>query len=147
MAKTKQEEVRRHLLAHGIRPSLQRMAVMDYLNTHHTHPTVEEIYLALHPSIPTLSKTTVYNTLRILVEHKAAQVLTIDDKEAHFDGVVEQHGHFFCRGCERIFDIPMNTELFNASIRLDDSFRLDNAELYLHGWCPECRRKKESTLN
>ena len=47
------------LTEHGIKPSMQRMAVMEYLMTHRTHPTVDEIYTALHPSMPTLSKTTV----------------------------------------------------------------------------------------
>ncbi|SNR98820.1 hypothetical protein SAMN06265364_12551 [Prevotella jejuni] len=29
----------------GIRPSVQRVAIMNYLATHHTHPTVEEVFL------------------------------------------------------------------------------------------------------
>ena len=53
----------------GVRPSVQRLAVMDYLATHKTHPTVDEIYSSLAPSIPTLSKTTVYNTLKLFVEN------------------------------------------------------------------------------
>ena len=36
-----------YLQAHGIKPSLQRMAVMTYLIEHRTHPTADEIYTAL----------------------------------------------------------------------------------------------------
>ena len=57
-----------HLQSHGIKPSPQRIAVMDYLLNSRMHPTADEIYLALSPSMPTLSKTTVYNTLKLLVE-------------------------------------------------------------------------------
>ncbi|MBR4922900.1 MAG: transcriptional repressor, partial [Bacteroidaceae bacterium] len=52
-----------YLLSFGIKPSVQRIAIMDYLMTHRTHPAIDEIYLALCEDIPTLSKTTVYNTL------------------------------------------------------------------------------------
>lgn len=55
-----------YLTAHNVKPSVQRMAVMEYLLDHRTHPTADEIYLALHRKMPTLSKTTVYNTLKIL---------------------------------------------------------------------------------
>ena len=67
-----------YLQSFGIKPSVQRIAIMDYLLTHRTHPAIDEIYLALCEQIPTLSKTTVYNTLKLFVEHGAAQMLTID---------------------------------------------------------------------
>ena len=47
------------LVKYGIKPSVQRIAIMDYLMTHRTHPTADEVYMALCDSIPTLSKTTV----------------------------------------------------------------------------------------
>lgn len=66
------------LIALGIRPSIQRVAIMKYLQAHHTHPTVEDVYLALKKQLPTVSRTTVYNTLRMLSEHHAASMITID---------------------------------------------------------------------
>ena len=71
------EVVVERLQGHNIKPSVQRIAIMKYLMEHRTHPTVDEIYTALSPTIPTLSKTTVYNTLKILSEQGAAQTLTI----------------------------------------------------------------------
>ena len=62
----------------GIRPSMQRLSIMDYLLKHATHPTIDDIYKDLLPSIPTLSRTTLYNTLRLFAETNAAQLLTID---------------------------------------------------------------------
>ena len=69
-----------YLAAHGIKPSVQRIAVMDYLLRHHTHPQAEDIYCALLPSMPTLSRTTVYNTLRLLTEQGAVCQLPLDDR-------------------------------------------------------------------
>ena len=67
-----------YLISYNIKPSVQRIAIMDYLLAHKTHPSIDEIYLALCKDIPTLSKTTVYNTLKLFVEHGAALMLTID---------------------------------------------------------------------
>ena len=50
-------DVVKRLQNHNIKPSVQRIAIMNYLIEHRTHPTVDEIYTALSPSIPTLSKT------------------------------------------------------------------------------------------
>lgn len=69
-----------YLLSYHIKPSVQRIAIMDYLLNHKTHPCIDEIYTALCKEIPTLSKTTVYNTLKLFVEHGAAKMLTIDEK-------------------------------------------------------------------
>ena len=81
----------RYLTEHGVKPSVQRLAVMDYLMEHHTHPTVEEIYSALLPNMPTLSKTTVYNTLKLLTEQGAAIQLTIDERNVCFDADTSAH--------------------------------------------------------
>ena len=57
-----------YLLSHGIKPSVHRVAVMNFLLNNRIHPTVDTIYAALAPSIRTLSKTTVYNSLKLFVE-------------------------------------------------------------------------------
>lgn len=98
------------LLEYGIHPSVQRIAIMDYLQKHHTHPTVDEVYVALHKEIPTLSKTTVYNTLKLFAEQGAAQMLTIDERKVCFDGVVTPHVHFLCKTCGKVFDFPLTEE-------------------------------------
>ena len=57
------------LMEKGIRPSLTRVMIYDYLLSHRTHPTVDEIYKELSPKAPTLSKTTVYNTVKLFEEN------------------------------------------------------------------------------
>ncbi len=37
------QDLHRYLMEYGIRPSLQRLAIMEYLVTHPTHPTADEI--------------------------------------------------------------------------------------------------------
>ena len=94
-----------YLLSYNIKPSVQRIAIMDYLLKHHTHPCIDEIYLALCKDIPTLSKTTVYNTLKLFIEHGAARMLTIDERNACFDGDTSMHAHFQCKACGKIQEV------------------------------------------
>lgn len=89
----------------NIRPSVQRLAVMEFLMNHRTHPTVDEIYNGLYDSIPTLSKTTVYNTLKLFVDMGVAQMLTINEHKTCFDADVTPHAHFLCKRCQKVYDM------------------------------------------
>lgn len=42
-------DVVKRLQNHNIKPSVQRIAIMNYLIEHRTHPTVDEIYTSLSP--------------------------------------------------------------------------------------------------
>lgn len=101
------ESAQNKLRRYNIKPSVQRMAVLDYLMTHHTHPTADTIFNALYPSIPTLSKATVYNTLNLLTEQGVIQMITIDEKNARFDARETPHLHFRCNECGEIFDFDL----------------------------------------
>ena len=64
------ENVGEYLKENGIKPSYQRMKIYEFLLQNRIHPTVDTIYRALNKEIPTLSKTTVYNTLNLFIEKK-----------------------------------------------------------------------------
>lgn len=130
-----------YLISYNIKPSVQRMAIMDYLLSHKTHPSIDEIYLALCKDIPTLSKTTVYNTLKLFVEHGAALMLTIDEKNACFDGDISLHAHFLCKKCSKIFDMPYSGEVKQVE-RVDmNGFQVDEIHQYYKGVCPACAKE------
>lgn len=131
------QDVYGYLSKYGIKPSMQRVAVMEYLMTHATHPTADEIYVALSPSMPTLSKTTVYNTLKLLAAHGAILLLDIDERNARFDGDTSPHAHFWCRGCGMVRDLPM--PVAPEELVLNDSrFEVDDMQVYYKGYCPKC---------
>ena len=134
--------VEKFLVEHGIKPSFQRISIMDYLWAHPTHPSVETIYNDLSPLIPTLSKTTVYNTLKLFVEHGAVHMLTIDEKTTHFDGDLSDHAHFFCLGCGQIYDIELGGKAKGVKIK-SDLFSITETHLYYKGYCRNCKEKND----
>ena len=125
-----------YLISYNIKPSVQRIAIMDYLLAHKTHPSIDEIYLALCKDIPTLSKTTVYNTLKLFVEHGAALMLTIDEKNACFDGDTSLHAHFLCKKCGKIFDLPYSNEVKQVEQIDMNGFKVDEIHQYYKGKAP-----------
>mgnify|MGYP000225928626 CR=1 FL=1 len=126
------------LQKYGIHPSVQRIAIMDYLLKNHTHPTVDEVYVALCKVIPTLSKTTVYNTLRLFSDHGAALMLTIDEKKVCFDGVIVPQCAISCaRGAEKLFDVAL-PESLKDFLPVGSDFKVDEAHVYYKGVCKAC---------
>ena len=129
------------LTAHGVRPSIQRLAVYQYLKDHPEHPTVDTLYLALMPSIPTLSKTTVYNTLKLLEEKKLVKSIAIENDELRYDAETSEHWHFKCTGCGKIYDIYSDEakrirDLTVMSLPKD--FKPQKTEINIRGLCSDC---------
>ena len=133
-----------YLLSYDIKPSVQRIAIMDYLLKHRTHPCIDEIYMALCQEIPTLSKTTVYNTLKLFVEHGAAKMLTIDERNACFDADTTLHAHFQCKICGKIYDIQL--EEISSAIKMlqEQGFAIEEAHRYYKGICLHCTESATS---
>lgn len=126
------------LLTYNIKPSVQRIAIMDYLMEHRTHPSADEIYTALSPSIPTLSKTTVYNTLKLFSEQGAALMLTINDRNANFDGDTSVHGHFLCKKCGEIYDLECKAKMKEVENFQMDGHQVTEMHDYYKGICRNC---------
>lgn len=126
-------------MQHEIKPSVQRIAVMEYLMKHHTHPTVDEIHQALAKKIPTLSKTTVYNTLKLLTDKGAAQMLTIDERSLCFDGNTDIHAHFLCKQCDKIYDIPLQNLVREVENMDVEGHQIMEVHQYYKGVCKKCK--------
>lgn len=138
------EIVVERLQEYNIKPSVHRIAVMKYLVEHRTHPTVDEIYTALSPAIPTLSKTTVYNTLKILSEQGAVQTLTIDEHKTCYDADTTFHAHFLCKSCGKIYDLPYNGNVKQMRKIDMDGHEIQETHYYYKGICKQCNEEKHS---
>ena len=134
-------ETFKKLVECGIQHSMQSLAILQYLMTHHTHPTVEDVYKGLCADIPTLSRTTVYNTLRMLSEHRAAQMITIDEHRVCYDGIVTPHVHFFCKKCGKVFNLSGVAAPKMPEAALVEGCLVDEVQLYYKGLCGECRKR------
>ena len=114
---------------------------MEYLAARRTHPTADEIYSNLLHEIPTLSKTTVYNSLNTFAKAGLVKVLAIEDKELRFDADTSDHGHFKCGKCGRIFDFAVDLAGLHLQSALP-GFKIKQRDVYFKGICPGCLDNK-----
>ena len=68
MIKTDRNRLHYRLSEADIRPSMQRLAILEYINSCYCHPTADEVYSELVKEHPTLSRTTVFSSLKLLSE-------------------------------------------------------------------------------
>ncbi len=132
------KNISEYLLNFHIKPSMQRLAIMEYLLANRIHPTAEDVYHALYQKIPTLSKTTVYNTLNLFVAQGALQVMAIDGKNVRFDIDTTLHAHFKCQHCQQVYDLPVeNIHMLKLA---DNSVvrQVTEMQLYYKGYCKNC---------
>lgn len=130
------DSVGKYLMEHNIKPSYPRIKVMEYLLTRKNHPTVEQIYEGLVKEIPTLSKTTVYNTLSLFTDAKIARSVTIEDNEVRYDADISNHGHFKCDVCGNVFDFHVKIE--DTKTEGLEHFDIRERNVYYKGTCSTC---------
>lgn len=137
------ENVGEYLREIGIKPSFQRIKIFDFVNKSTSHPSVDDIYKGLVDKIPTLSKTTVYNTLNLFVQHNIVSAISIEESEMRYDINDNGHGHFKCLECNKIYDIDMDMS-FKSEDNLN-GYDIHNVSLYFRGICKKCSKNKDSS--
>ena len=130
------------LIEKNIKPSYQRIKILQYINENINHPTVDTIFNSLIKEIPTLSKATVYNTLELFKSTNLAKVITIEDNETRYDSKVHSHGHFKCESCGIIYDFEADID--NLAVNSLEFFKINDKNVYFKGICPKCLDKNKN---
>ena len=121
------------LIARGLKPTFQRLRILGYLQEQNSHPTVEMIYEDLVKEIPTISKTTIYNTLNALAEKGIVHAITITGTEARYDCKAFPHHHFLCKRCGKVIDIDIQCPHLKRG-RID-GHQIEELHRYFKGIC------------
>lgn len=129
------------LKENSIKTTLQRLEILRYLDDHRTHPTADQIYTDLKEKNPSLSKTTVYNSLEIFKEHGIIQTLTISGSELRYDFKCTMHHHFLCKKCGRIIDIDISCPHIEKIRK--EGYQIDEVHGYFKGVCKDCLQKEK----
>ena len=90
----------------GLKRTPQRVAIVRELAGDLTHPTAQELYERLRPSMPTMSFATVYNTLDALARARLIAPRALSPGATRFDPNVRPHGHAVCDRCGAVADVP-----------------------------------------
>lgn len=121
----------------GIRPSSQRILMLQYLEESKSHPTADKIYVDLSKRLPSISKATVYNNLKLFLNNGIIKEVNIDNSEIHYEMMMDSHAHFVCRKCKKVEDL----EISNINIDLShiSDYEIESQDIFLRGLCNECK--------
>jgi Fur family peroxide stress response transcriptional regulator len=135
------DELREYLTENGLKPTYQRIMILDYLNKQkNKHLTVEKIFEALAKQMPMLSLTTVYNTLNSFLKAGLVSAITITGTEIRYDLVSTPHHHFLCRQCAKIIDVDIRCPIANR--KNINGCKIEEVHGYFKGLCKECAKKQ-----
>lgn len=130
------DKIKKYLILNKIHPSFQRIKILQYLLQYPNHPTVDMIYNEISKEIPTLSKTTIYSTLKYFLNKGIVKALTIDENEIRYDTNTKPHVHFKCIECKNVYDLETESDCFKQT--MVEGHKILEHHIYLKGICKVC---------
>jgi Fur family transcriptional regulator, peroxide stress response regulator len=133
------------LQASGVKVTVQRKAICEWLDANDTHPSASAVFDALGATTPGLSLATVYNTLALLLELDLIHEVTHQpDGSVRYDSNTIPHLNLVCTACGNIVDQPIPDDQSNI---LDDlvrahSFLARDGVIVIHGMCIDCQSRE-----
>src|SRR4051812_238833 len=134
--------------AAGLKLTPQRLAIVRELAADESHPTAQELYDRLRPSLPTMSFATVYNTLDALSAAGLCAALALSPGSGRFDPNMQPHHHLVCDSCGAVRDLPHGAgpaapvseeaSFRRAATRAAPGFEVRSVERILRGLCAAC---------
>jgi Fur family peroxide stress response transcriptional regulator len=131
----------RRLTTSGFRFTPQRQQVYDVLQQKRDHPTADEVFLRAKRQMPEISHATVYNCLDALVKSGLIRQVALDRGATRFCPNMHEHCHFYCDGCNSVFDVDLPAQV-HAAVALPRGFRAQQFDIAIHGLCADCAKKK-----
>lgn len=125
----------------GVRPTRQRLAVRQVLDSADDFRSAQDIHDALRREGERVGLATVYRALQSLVEAGEVDVLKTDAGEAVYRRCsTHHHHHLVCRECGRTVEIEgPAVERWATAVALEHGYEDASHTLELFGTCSPCQ--------
>ena len=137
-------EVTDELRRRGRRLTPQRAAIIRAFLSREDHPSAEWLFQELRADYPMMALSTVYDTLRLLVELGEAVEVSAACAQARFDTNVGDHGHLVCSCCGDITDFSLASRAWEGGVTdrvRDAGFEPRRHVHQVFGVCARCREE------
>ena len=137
-----EEKFREFLEIRGEKLTEPRRVLVRHIFDVHKHFDADELVADLHAAGRRVSRSTVYRTLRLLVEAGMLRELRLTNRTAYeHDFGYPSHDHLHCTECNTIVEFD-NEEVrrLRESVSREFGFRADNHRFIITGTCAKCSR-------
>lgn len=124
--------------------SRQREEILREVENMWDHPTAEDIYMNIKGKDMTISRSTVYRNLNLLVNKKLINKISMQSGPDRYDYVRNPHNHVICTECGKVVDFNYNFGLDNVKelIMKDTGIEISGYGIAIEGICDSCKNKK-----
>lgn len=133
----KLESIKNRLKEHGLKSTIQRLAIYDSLLNTRKHPTAEDIYNVVNEKHPGISLSTVYNTLETFVSKNLVKKVSNDFGSVRYDAILEPHHHLICEKSNTIadyYDAELDRLLKDYFDKKElNNFNIDEIKIHIKG--------------
>lgn len=133
-----------NLKYNGLKNTKQRTAILEILENSNQPISAEQIYFELIEKKISVSLSTVYRAVEIMVSKELVTKLSISgDNKALFELNRMIHKHYLvCLGCKKILAINhCALENYEEALAKETNFMIVGHKLDIYGYCPECKIK------
>ncbi|MBI5325335.1 MAG: transcriptional repressor [Ignavibacteriae bacterium] len=121
-------QIRKTLANAGLKATVQRLVILEALTNNYSHPTAESIYKQIKKDYPSISLSTVYNTLEVFRQCGIIRIVNTDSITARYDSVTDMHHHIFVENDNKIKDY-YNPELDKILKKFFSKNKIPNLEI------------------
>jgi Fur family ferric uptake transcriptional regulator len=133
-----------YLTKNELRDTPQRELILDVFLKREEHISAEQLYDIVKKRDPSIGLATVYRVLKLLTEADLAREIDFGDGVIRYEHSYNHphHDHLVCRGCGKTVEVMDSViEELQKRLAAEFGFELTDHEMYLYGFCSECRKK------
>lgn len=121
------------------RMTRQKKVIMNILRSTRSHPTADWVYEQARQEIPDISLGTVYRNLNQLKEDGQIMELCYGSSYRRYDGNPENHYHFHCQKCGKVYDVEMPLQtILDEKVKEIEGHQVIKHRLEFYGICSDC---------
>jgi Fe2+ or Zn2+ uptake regulation protein len=120
----------------------QRKIILEELQKLTSHPTADELYAIVRKQLPNISLGTVYRNLNQMTKDGIILKLGKAGQQKRFDANTNQHYHFNCETCDKIYDLSISTiKQIEKTMADITQHEVQGYDLEFYGHCSYCKTK------
>lgn len=116
---------------HNILPTPQRLEVAGVLLEKPQHMSADQIIETLRSGNSTVSKATVYNSLKLFGKRGLIKECLVDPERRFYDSTTVPHHHFYNADTGELSDVPLDSVEVSRLPDLPSGTHLEGAELVI----------------